>query len=170
MVGKGSAWVLAFVLGLVGILVSTGVFFGIMLATGRIYGIVAILTGAIAGGIAAYGYKIGGGTFKTEMDVSKLVWFVTGVGLIAVLAGFVLGPYGYFLLNAGFIDFGTFWRLFTALGGIEPIDVLFMLIGAYGGRWAGKNVAYSIALGQAQEQVMEKVKKEGVKEVDEKFK
>ncbi|MBI4045044.1 MAG: hypothetical protein HY392_05025 [Candidatus Diapherotrites archaeon] len=169
MAGNGKAWFLAIIFGLIGIVISAAVFFGIMVATERVFGLVAIFTGAIAGGIAALGFKLGGGSFKEQKDVSNFLLFATIIGFLAVVAGFVVSPY-FYLGGFGRMEFGTFIELYSSLGGFSPIDLLFVAIGAFGGRWAGQKVGYSIAVAGPGGRAMDKSRVEGLAGIDKKFK
>lgn len=165
---QARAWIVSILFGLIGIAISAAIFFGIMVATERVFGIVAIFTGAIAGGLAGIGYKIGGGTFRSKEQASTFLGYVALVGLVAVLAAFTVGPYFYIADGTG--DFFAFLELYNAMGGFSLIDILFVAIGAYGGYWAGSKAGYSIAVGQAQEETMKRVRQDGLKQVDQKFK
>lgn len=163
-----NVWIKAALLGLVGIAISAAIFFGMMIATERVFGIAAIFTGALAGGMAAIGYKIGGGVLTKKSEVSNLLNFATIIGLLAVAAGFVIAPYLYFAADK--LDFFTFWSLYSEVGGFGFIDVIFVAIGAYGGRWAAKKVGYTMITETAEAKAIEKVKKEDIASIDKKLK
>ncbi|MDO8633886.1 MAG: hypothetical protein Q7K34_01175 [archaeon] len=167
MAGNGKAWFLGIIFGLIGIAVSAAIFFGVMVVTKMIFGYAAIFTGAVAGGIAALGFKIGGGSFKEQKDISNFLLFATIVGLVAVVAGYTVSPYFYY---GAFdkMDFGAFMELYSSLGVFSGIDFLFIAIGAYGGRWAGQKIGYSIAV--AGNRAMDSARAEGLSGVDKKFK
>jgi len=166
---NNKAWILSIVLGLVGIAISAAIFFGMMVVTGMIFGLVAIFTGALAGGLAGLGYRIGGGQLQTKSQASNFLWLTTIIGLISVVAGFTLAPYIYTGAYA-MTDFISFVELYAKLGGFSIIDVLFVAIGAYGGRWAGQKLGYAFAMGQSRDEAMKEIKEKGVAKTDEKFK
>lgn len=133
------AWTLAIIFGFIGVIISGAIFFAMMYYTDRIFGLVAIACGFISGGAAGLGYRIGkgsihGGNVKKFLTVSALF------GLLGVAAGY-MAPYVYLASQLG--------RLFTLSGYFALMeygfmDLLFIAIGAWGGRWAGQKVGLSI--------------------------
>ncbi|MBT5023098.1 hypothetical protein HOK51_08090 [Candidatus Woesearchaeota archaeon] len=123
--------------GLIGIIISAIIFVVVAVKTDTIFGIVAILCGAISGGAFGLGYKIGKGTFKKEACVKNFLLFATAFGLVGVLAAY-LAPSIWFAMHGIPLSF------YLSLIEFDFMDALFIAIGAYGGRWAGKKVANMI--------------------------
>ena len=130
---------------------------------GKILGIVAILCGGISGGAVGLGYKLGQGKIDSKKEANTFLWILTLFGLFGVLVGY-LGPYLIFASK------GFSFSMYFSLIGFDFISLLFIIIGAYGGRWAGSHIARSIILKEAYKEAIEHVKEKTVRKIDNKFK
>ncbi|MEK7619574.1 MAG: hypothetical protein AAB416_05080 [Patescibacteria group bacterium] len=120
-------WILAIVFGVLGALLSAGLFLVLLLMTGSVFGILVAAFGVLAGLATAVGFKLGKGSLATSREVTLFLSLVTIFGFLGVAAG-----YGVLM---GFAWFGgdiTPWSV------LEPLDLLFAFLGALGGRWAGE--------------------------------
>ena len=88
MSDNSKAWILGSFLGLIGIVLAAVLFVFITLKTGHIFGIAAILCGAIAGGAVGFGYKMGGGRIGSKSEAQLFLWVLTGFGFLGVLAAY----------------------------------------------------------------------------------
>lgn len=124
---------------MIGVVISRAIFFGIRYATEMIYGFVAIGCGMLSAGLAALGFKIGKGNFRSNKDVTLYLTLLTGFGLLGVISGY-FAPYFYYSIQFGvFGNIGLYFELIE----LNFIDAIFGLIGAYGGRAIGKNMVKS---------------------------
>ena len=162
MENNQSAWLTAIIAGIIGIAISSAIFVFIATKTGSIYGAVAILCGAISGGAVGLGYKLAKGKFKTASDVKIFTWVLALFGLLGVMNAY-LAPY-VFIAKAA-IPLSMYFSLMQ----FGFMDALFILIGAYGGRWAGSFMAKSIIISQFKQHI-EKAQKEQIKKADSKIK
>ncbi len=124
---QSKAWLLAVILGSVGVLISGALFFAVLYFTGIIFGILTIGCGVISGFASAVGFKIGKGSFSTDKHVSAFLHLATAFGFLGVVAG-----YGA-LLGFDFLTGNP-----TPWVNLDLMDLLFVVLGAYGGRWAGE--------------------------------
>ena len=158
-----AAWILGILFGLFGILISAGLFAFIALETGMIFGMVAILCGGISGGAVGLGYKIGKGKLKSKKEVNTFLSVITLFGLFGIIIAY-LGPYWVFASKL--LSFSMYMSLID----FNLMDLMFMFIGAYGGRWVGARIARSILLNEAYRQYMEKAKDKTTNQIDNKLK
>jgi len=153
---NSKAWTLAIIFGIIGIILSAVILILIMLKTGYIIGIVTVLGGALSGGAAGLGYKLGNGNLKDKSEVQTFLWILTGFGFLGVLAAYI-GPYFvFFSPNLGF-------SLYISLIGFDYKDVLFLIIGALGGRWAGERIARSIIISNLRPEIARMLAQQKVK-------
>ena len=125
---RALAYILGTIIGLIGAAIAAGILIWITIKTGMVFGIATIILGAIAGGAFAIGYRIGGGE---PSGVSVLVAAL--MGLIAIGAAY-FGP-GIWLSSNG-LDINTYLELIE----FGILDVVFIVIGALGGRAAGRAI------------------------------
>ena len=156
-------WLFGIILGIIGIVVGGGIFIAITLKTGMIIGFAAILVGAIAGGGFGLGYKLGNGKFKDKPDVQRFLAVATIFGLLGMFAAY-FGPYIFL-----FAPKGINLALYLSAVGFGIRDILFIAIGAFGGRWAGKSLAKLIIMKQITEKAPDKFTEE-IRKADRKLK
>jgi hypothetical protein len=135
---KTTQWLFAIILGVIGVLVSAGIFVYVAYATERIFGLVAVACGFISGGAASLGFMLGGGSFRIKSDVDAYLWMSTIFGLLGVLSAYFL-PY---LILFSAMPMATYLNLIS----FGILDVVFIAIGAYGGKWAGQNIGKLILI------------------------
>jgi hypothetical protein len=128
------AWVAGLLVGMVGIAISAAIFVIIAMNTGYIYGAVAILCGALSGGIVGITYKLAKGKILNPTQAKIFLWVLTVFGLLGVLAAYVSPYIIYPVDGGGFIGYVKFMEF-------DIKDVLFIVIGAYGGRLVGMKLA-----------------------------
>ena len=149
MADNTKAWTLGVILGIIGVILSAGVLIYITLKTERIFGIVTIISGIISGGAVGLGYKLGKGNLTSKSQVQMFLWILTFFGLLGVSAAY-FGPYILFAANGiSFLDY-------ISLIGFGFMDIIFILIGAYGGRYAGESLARSIILDELRHEQIKK--------------
>ena len=142
VINMKKAWTLSVLFGIIGMILSGAIFFGIMYATEMIFGFVAIGCGMLSGGLAALGFKLGKGDFKSQKEITIFLSLLTVFGLLGVISGY-FAPYFYFLIKNGMmINVGIYLSLIE----FGFMDVVFALIGAYGGRYIGKRMVSSILI------------------------
>lgn len=135
---NAKAWTLATIFGSVGVVISAAIFFIIMYLTNMILGIVAIGCGMLSGGAAGLGYRLGKGNFHSKREMVIFLWMMTLFGLLGVTAGYFT-PYLLLIVLSGELpSLSGYISLLTAK------SFLFIVIGAYGGRWSGKKIGWSI--------------------------
>jgi hypothetical protein len=144
------SWILGITFGLVGALVSAAIYVYIAYKIHIIFSLVAILCGIIAGGAMALGFMLGKGKL-TQKNVSLYLWATTILGAIGVLAAYFL-PY---VIYFRFLSLSFYLTLIK----FGFLDVLFIVFGAFGGRWAGQKVGYMMFHSQLSEQALEEFKK-----------
>lgn len=120
-------WILAIVFGVLGTLLSAGLFVALLIMTGSVFGILVAAFGVLAGLLTAVGFKLGKGSLASGREVALFLLLATIFGFLGVAAG-----YGVLIGFAWFGGDATPWSV------LEPLDLLFALIGAFGGRWAGE--------------------------------
>ncbi len=140
-IDNSRAWILATVFGIAGILLSAILFVFITWKTGYILGLVAIICGAISGGAAGLGFKLAQGKIATKEGVMVFIWSLAFFGLMGMLAAY-FGPYLLFASKG--ISFTTYLSLIS----FDAKDIVFIMIGSFGGRWAGSRIARSIIITQ----------------------
>lgn len=153
----GKSYVLGSILGLIGAAIGGTILALITIKTGTMYGYLSILSGIIAGLLFGLGFKLGKADFKTKAQVSTYLMVAMVFGLLGVIAGYV-GIVAYFV-NDG-LPFALVSQEF------DLRDILFLVLGGYGGRLMGKHFLKRLLTEVAEE----KVKKEGVENIDAKFK
>lgn len=130
-IARNPNFVNGLVYGITGAIVGALIWKGITMATGNMYGLVALIIAALAG--ACFGFPTRGGDKKLRM--------VSGAAL--GLASIVLGYYliyttpldigtGATVVPADLMSFENFWSLIA-----EPVDYIFLLIGLYEGAKLG---------------------------------
>ena len=147
------AWTLSVLFGIIGMILSGAIFFGIMYATEMIFGFVAIGCGMLSGGLAALGFKLGKGDFKSQKEITIFLSLLTVFGLLGVISGY-FAPYFYFLIRNGMLINLSFYLSLIEFG---FMDIIFALIGAYGGRYIGKIVVRSALLRMIEQHRAQKV-------------
>ena len=68
VINMKKAWTLSILFGIIGMILSGAIFFGIMYATEMIFGFVAIGCGMLSGGLAGLGFKLGKGDFRSRKE------------------------------------------------------------------------------------------------------
>ena len=159
---NSKAWLAGSVLGVLGIIMSAGVFIFITLKTERIFGIVAVLCGALSGGAVGLGYKVAKGELTSKSQVTSFLWVLTFFGLLGVLTAY-FGPYILFLGDLSFGEYISFIEL-------DIKDAFFIFIGAYGGRWVGEAIARSIILKGMKQEALQDIKQTRIQNIDKKLK
>jgi hypothetical protein len=127
------AWSAGILSGLVSVAISAFIFVLIAIKTGYIFGFVSILCGVISGGIVGLIYKLANGRISNRKEARIFLFVLTIFGLLGVLAAYALP---FFLFNTeSFIEY-------LSIIDFDLKDVLFIVIGAFGGRWVGKKLAW----------------------------
>ncbi|MEM4230526.1 MAG: hypothetical protein QXF25_01495 [Candidatus Pacearchaeota archaeon] len=149
-------FILSIVMGLLAVIISAAILVIITYKTGRIFGIITFLSGVVCGGATGWGYKIGKGKIVSKNDAQFFLTLCTIFGAVGVIAAY-LGP--YLILFSKFLSLNSYLNLLK----FGILDILFIVLGAFGGRWAGKKVALSILINQAYEQQEKKYLKKKTK-------
>lgn len=125
MLGKG------IIFGMAGALVGGFLWKIIALSTGRMYGLIALVSAALAG--VAFGLPTRGGSKQIRGIIGALL------GLSSIALGYYFIYTSPMSLSAGgsfipasLMSFWTFWRLIA-----DPVDYLFLLVGVYEGAKLG---------------------------------
>ena len=146
---NNKAWVMGVILGILGVIVSSGIYIYIAWTTERIFGIVAILCGLIGGGAAGLGFRLGRGQISSADSAKKFLAVTTIFGFLGV-AGAYIGPYLIF----GWI--GLPFSAYMELIEFDIMDVLFIVFGTFAGRGAGKSIGKTIMVRGAIEEHLAK--------------
>lgn len=119
------------VYGIIGVIVGGVIWKGITMATGNMYGLVALVIAALAG--ASFGFPTRGGDKKLRMVIGA------ALGLVSIILGYYLIystaldlGMGTAIVPADIMTFEEFWGAIA-----EPVDYIFMLIGVYEGAKLG---------------------------------
>ncbi len=119
------------VYGIIGAIVGALIWKGITMATGNMYGLVALIIAALAG--ACFGFPTRGGDKNMRMIIGA------ALGLASIVLGYYLiyttpldiGT-GAAIVPADLMPFDKFWGLIAG-----PVDYIFLLIGMYEGARLG---------------------------------
>ncbi len=119
------------VYGIIGAIVGALIWKGITMATGNMYGLVALIIAALAG--ACFGFPTRGGDKTMRMVIGA------ALGLASIVLGYYLiyttpldiGT-GAAVVPADLMPFDRFWGLIAG-----PVDYIFLLIGLYEGAKLG---------------------------------
>lgn len=148
---NSKAYITGIVLGIIAAIISVGIFIVFTVKSGIIFGLAAVLVGVVSGGAVGLGYRLGKGKITNDSEAAKFLWTLTLFGLLGMLIAY-FGPYLYFATG------GLNISMYLTLIGFDWMDILFIAIGAYGGRWAGKKIGYSLFMKHVREQQIKNIK------------